>query len=170
MEFIIGGLLIIIVIVIIVFIFLRPKQKKLALEDVNACLNQCETQFQNCQQACNNLGPDCGAGGQLSCMINVASCNRDCYPSIYAIRNGSVYTMNFYAANGNLLGTLSGWSPDRLVVNQTDFPILACYCNPVTACDCNDTNYGYVFTESGCYILWSFIGGFYATSEICHTG
>lgn len=159
-----------ITVIILVIIFLIFTPKKSGLEDINACINKCEAQFEDCQTACNNLGPDCGPGGQLACSINESICNRACYPAIYAIRNGSVYDMNFYAANGNLLGNLSGWSPDKLVINQSDFPVLACYCNPVTACDCNNTNNGHVFTEPGCYILWYFFGGFYSTSEICRTG
>src|SRR5665647_70617 len=82
-------------IIIVLIIFLLPKKKKtMDLDDINACINACEAQFLACQQACSNLGSECTDGEQLACSINDSLCNRDCYPAIYAIRNGSVYDLS----------------------------------------------------------------------------
>ena len=164
-------IVIISVIVTIIYFMTRSTTitRSLTFEDINACVTQCDNQFEACQQACDNLGPDCGNGVRLACTITESVCNRDCYPSIYAIRNGSIYTLYFYDVDGNLLGNLSGWSPDKITVNASKFPILACVCNPNTSCDCSSNNNGILINGPGCYIVW-YAEGFYTTSEVCHTG
>lgn len=177
-EYIIYILFIIIIItvvtVILIIVFnhqsaLGATNRITTLKDINTCLQNCDNQFEACQQACDNLGPDCNSTIRLSCSINQSICSRDCYPSIYTVRNGSVYTLNYFNSQGTLLGTLAGWSPNKITVHSSDFPITACVCNPINQCDCTNDNNGVRLPSPGCYIVW-FFDGFYSTSEICYTG
>lgn len=161
---------VVIIVIITIIYFVNPSDlKPLLVDDINTCVNGCENQFQNCLQACDNLGPDCGDDVRLSCTIVESVCNRDCYPAIYTLRNGSVYTLYFYRIDGSLIGSLPGWSPNKLTVTASDYPVTACVCNPLNSCNCNNNSNGVVVNGAGCYIFWYF-AGFYVTPEICHTG
>ncbi len=161
-------LFIIVIILIIIGLVYAVKGSPSVLSDVNLCVTNCENQFQSCLQACDDLGPDCSNDVRLACTITESICNRNCYPSIFSIRNGSVYFLYFYRSDGSLIGTLTGWSPDKLIVKESDFPITACVCDP-NNCDCGDSRNGVVINGPGCYVVW-FFASFYTTSEVCHTG
>ena len=66
------------------------------------------------------------------------------------------------------MGSLSGWSPSKILLKETDFPIYACYDDEEGTClTWSDNRYNYKIEQPGCYVLWYF-SGFYTTSEICY--
>lgn len=133
------------------------------------CEYLCSQAFENCEQGCTNI--DGGSGCDLSCETQSSICDRKCYTPIYAIRNGTVYTLYVYDyASRNLLGSLDGWSPYTITINK--FPIIATSCDPtqISNPQCwTSSVLGLLITDPGCYIVWYF-NGYYTTDEVCHVG
>ena len=158
-----------VVIVGMVVLFLYRPQNRLTDDDpLQACLNACNAQFENCNQACANLGPDAGPGCDLSCTTNNTFCTESCYPQVYALRNATPWQLYFFRASGTLIDTRDGDSPYRLVVQTSDFPIIATYCDNIVnnGCDYGDPDYGIIIQDPGCYIIWYYVG-YYTTDEVC---
>ena len=136
--------------------------------------SDCDTSFHSCNQACSLIGAK-GVGCKLACLITSYVCRYQNCPHQYALRNASVYTMNFFRSDNHKLGTLGGVSPDRITVEYSDFPITATYCSdddylskdPKKAYCHTDNHYSYVYNDEGCYILW-YAGGYYTTDELCY--
>jgi hypothetical protein len=132
-----------------------------------SCVDTCADKFEDCLQACENI--DGGNSCDTICEINGTVCNHDCYAPIFTIRNGSVYTLYLYDYESlQLLGTLDGWSPDKITIVK--FPILVTDCDPTNVTkSCGDSSVqGMVITDPGCYIVWYFYG-YYTTDEVCYT-
>jgi len=110
----------------------------------------------------------------LACSIPVVlqlwACWDNAYPPCllsYALRNGSIYTLYFYRADGTFIDSRDGWSPYRLQVQDTDFPITASRCNTLGDPVCTvEDGLAMVINDPGCYVVWSF-GSLYTTDEIC---
>lgn len=162
-------LLIVVVTIISIIYICKPKNNDIGIgTDINTCLNQCNDTFQSCLSACDNI--DGGSTCQSICTIDNAICGNQCYPDIYALRNATVYSLNFFSSTGQFLGNREGDSPYKLVVQESDFPIIATYCSDLSRVNCDYTFYedGITITEPGCYIVWYYYG-YYTTSEICST-
>lgn len=124
---------------------------------LSSCVRQCEGKC-HCSQEC----PD-------KCSKDFYDCTwQHCWE--WALRNASVYEMNFFRHDGSKIGTRSGVSPDRLVVAETDFPITAAYapdCPTLSAPNCqNNDHYRYVIEVPDCYTLW-YGNGFYTDRMVC---
>jgi hypothetical protein len=156
-------ILVLIIIVIVVVIYLSFKG---AEDSCDSCGDACTAHFEDCQTGCSNCGDDCGQGCDLGCLAVYTSCTNNCYPPCqvqYSIRNGCVFSMNFINSSGVMLGSLGGWSPYKIKLDSSDFPVVCCY-NSTDAKKCG----GYVIKDPGCYILW-FFSGYYTTNEICYS-
>jgi hypothetical protein len=160
--------LLVFIIGIIILIAFMPKPKKTGIESSNnTCLQSCDSRWEDCQQACTNINS--GLGCQISCEILNLQCVNNCYPDVYALRNGTAETLYFFNSQGRFLDSRDGLSPYRLVVQALDFPIIATYCPSLDDPNCDYTNQdlGITITDPGCYIIWYAGDGYYTTDETC---
>lgn len=165
-------ILIIILIGISMYIYKKMAYDKpvAVSEECNVCLSDCDNTLQHCMRSCKGGYAQKAACGTV-CLAAYGIKQDLCYPPCprqFAIRNGSVYNMNFFNSAGTKLGSLSGWSPNKILLKGADFPLYACYDDEEGAClTWSDSRYNYKIDQPGCYILWYF-AGFYTTPEICY--
>lgn len=166
--YIIIPVIIIFIIGVILLIVYVPKPRKTALDQANnACLNACNDKWEDCQQACTNINGDNGC--QVACETLNLQCTNACYPDVYALRNGTVWTLYVFRSDGTFINSLIATSPYRLVVQASDFPIIATYCATLTGenqCDYRNPDFGMTIPTPGCYIVW-YDQGYYTSDEIC---
>jgi hypothetical protein len=151
---------------IFIFFIVRNKNIESLKDPISACINTCNEGWENCQQACTNINGDNGC--QLSCELLYTQCTNNCYPDVYALRNATPWTLYFFRSSGTLIGSRIGTSPYRLVVQASDFPIIATYCSDLknNGCDYTNIDFGMTITDPGCYIVW-YDQGYYTTAEVC---
>ena len=110
--------------------------------------DDCSTTFKNCMKNCSskNCPQDCG--------MALFACKFHNCPELYTVQNASMYTLNFFRANGTLIGTRKRWTPERLAIEESDFPITVKKDCPRNECAKDD----YEITK-GCFVLSDAPGG-----------
>jgi hypothetical protein len=138
------------------------------LKDSDCCQN-CDSDLLFCSSVtCNGYPPFSKSDCYTACAYEYDVCTQKCQdgcplPADIEIRNGSVYTINIFRHDKVKLGALTGWSPDRVVLQASDFPVYYSYCEDLSKSYCyTDARYGEILQDPNCYVVWYF-AGFYTT-------
>lgn len=133
-------------------------------KDFPQCVSECPKESK-AKAACIGL-----------CAIALGICKGTLCPKLFAVRNASMFSMNFFREkDGKLLGTRGKISPSPLGLDGSDFPVVAARedkCPDLKDPKCTtNAQFGYVLKNPGCYVLWKLLddSDIYPTPEVCWT-